>query len=803
MPDESKKLVIGVGLDGTDFQSLMDRLRQLEQAAKKVADSFAAIRTGTGGVAGVGGAPMAGVATVGTVMSGAGASGDPEIARVQLLKRSYEELTAALSRYRSERDILGRAGGGTGSAAPTPAGILDASGRMVRPLDTMSVATPSGSARGPSYSAFEAQTVNINAQTVNINGNVSGGGDGGGAGGGSGPSATTPSPAPSPSGRSSGVVSMGGKIQRGAAIARTAIDTLEAGMDVYRYATVAPLKNQAGQQSLNSYLINALLSGNVAPFMAIQQQGGLGAIRNQYGMENVALMSNIARIGSGVASMAGGIGGLLGAGIGTAILPGVGTAVGGLIGGLAGGAFGSMISGGARTVGFNVVDLMTGGVEAQVQQSMLQNIQTFQKTRPFEYAGMELFSQKAERILESTRALSRTGYGGTAARSLAMDIAGQYNIDPERAVELMTQASRQVPYGVYGLTAGLAGMEQMKYSGESQQAVTRILAAQQLRLSGSQLRLGQGPDPLDIMGVIRYAQSGISDGATGVVDLNKRSRIGIEEFTAEAISSRYLGRFGTMSETEMGTFASMVGYGAATPMAAQMRERGIRGFESASSQALPQMMMIEYLKKNYPNLRSDQIMNIARMDAISLRSEEKLRRFGIPADRAADAATKLSGFQMDVTLGFAVDPSTRVGQKIGKGGLSQFVRGGKMTADDESDLVSMLMATRPETMGDYESAKGFLEAMGARTFGAAVKGQRITPKEGGEPAAAETVAASRAAAVELEKRTITDFSQNIGSVMRDAASSLTSAATRIDGYVNVFSGTGNRNPPKVGPARTK
>jgi hypothetical protein len=799
MPDTSSKTMeFKVGIDGNDFQSLMDRLRQLEQAAKKVADSFASIRVGTSGVAGVGGAPMAGVPTAATVASGMGAAGDPEINRIQLLKRSYEELTSALSRYRSERDILGRASGGTGSAAPTPAGILDASGRVVRPLDTMSVASSTGSARGPSYNALEAQIVNINAQTVNINGPVSGGGgDGGGAGGGTGGGTA---PDGTPQGRGARV----GGFQRSVAALQMGFAAAEAGVDVYKYGTFAGLRNQGGQQVLNAHLLQSMLGGNIAPFMAMREMGGYDAIKDQYGLSGANTLSTYMRLGSGLTSVVGGIGGMLaggvaGAAIGSAV-PIVGTAIGGLVGALGGGMFGSMVSGGVSKTGYAAVDLMTGRVAAQEQQDMLEAIQDYQKTKPFEYMGLEMYSQKAERILGSTRSLSRTTYGGMGGRQMAQDVAAQYNIDPERAVDLAIQVARLAPKGLQQTLAGLAGMEQMEYDSSARQAVLRTISMQQLRVGS----IGQGAlDPLNMMGIIRYAQTGRSEnvvmGAGGmpIVAPTGPSRMGIEEFTAQSISSRYMGRFGTMSDQEMANYSAMVGAGSGSVIESQMREQGLRGFEAASSQALPQMMALEHIKNRFGYLRPYQMMALSQLDPVSLRSDEKLIRLGVKPGDVEAFRSSVSSIKLESTLGFGIDTGSVVGKAVkAAGGLAAFLP--TSTKAQREQLAIMTSVSRGETMGDIEPTMGLFSALSQGKVSAKdLKDRRIVPEEGGDVDAAETVRASRAAGVELERR-VPEFAKNIGGVMREAANSLLGASTRIDGYVNTFTGTSTAKPRKIG-----
>lgn len=818
MADETKKgIEISLNIDAKQAKDLENVFTRLGQAADLLAQKFAAMNNAMGGTAagaaGATGRPLVGVATG---AAGAASRESPLLAQFratnQYLTDTYLKTLQKVAEAQrgitafGPRSSLGGGGVATGSGP-----ILDPYGRPARPLDD--VAIPTSRTTGPSLSQLEVDTVTINAKTVNINGEGIGGGAGGGIGGGGDGGGGT-SPKGTPQGRGVG-------FQRGVAAAQVGFAALEAGVDVYRYATFAGLKNQAGQQALNAQLLQSLLSGNIAPFMAMREMGGYEAVKSQYGLAGANTLSAYLRLGSGLANVAGGIGGMVagglaGAAIGSAV-PVVGTAIGGFVGALGGGMFGSMVSGGITKAGYSAVDLMTGRVAAQEQQDMLAAIQEYQKTKPFEYMGLELYSQKAERILGSTRALSRTTYGGIGGRQMAQDVAAQYNIDPEHAVDIAIQASKMAPRGLQQTLAGLAGMEQMEYDSSARQAVLRTISMQQMRVGS----LGQGAlDPLNMMGIIRYAQSGRSEntvngtavnvsatgriggavsagGAVGIVAPTGPSRMGIEEFTAQSISGRYMGRFGTMSDQEMANYSAMIGAGSGSVIESQMREQGLRGFEAASSQALPQMMTLEYIKKNFSYLRPYQMMALSQLDPVSLRSDEKLIRLGVKPEDVEAFRSTVSSVKLESTLGFGIDTGSAVGKKVkAAGGLAAFLP--TATKAQKEQLAIMTSVSRGETMGDIEPTMGLFSALSQGKVSAkGLKDRKITPEEGGDPDAAETVRASRAAGVELERR-VPEFAKNISGVMREAANSILGASNKIDGYVNTFTGTGTAKPRKVG-----
>jgi hypothetical protein len=823
MPDtSSKNLEFRVGVDGNDFQSLMEKLRQLEQAAKGVANSFAAIKAGTSGAAG--GAALPGVPTPASVAGGMGAAGDPEIVRIQTLKKSYEDLTSALKNYRAEKDIVGRVSGGTGSAAPTPAGLVDPSGRLIRPLDTMSVASSTGSARGPSYSAFEAQTVNINAQTVNINGPVSGGGDGAGGGGtGAGaPPALTGGGGVTPSAPSR----KSGGLQRGVAAIQTGLGAAESALDVYKYQTFAGLKNQAAQQGLNDYLLQSVLSGNVAPLIAMKRMGGYESIQGQYGLSGINTLGSYMKLAGGVTGIVGGLGGMAaGAAIGTAVAPGLGTAVGGLVGALGGGIFGSMVSGGVRTAGYSATDLMTGKVDAQEQQNILDAIQTFQRTNPFLSTGLDMFSQRAPHMLAQTRRLR--GLGSTTSTQLYEQIKDQavrYNVDPDRAVDMAIGISGQIPLGESGSRSILAASmmaEQLGYDPTAiEGSLSSLYQAARMGYRGKasgmannffpQLGLSGEAYGAHLLGMAKYARKG--NLASLTVGANKADPLAfIDEMALRASSQFAVSRFGGMSDEGIFNVQKMLVGGEAPPQTAlefSMRERAMASLQADTSKTLPYMVRLEKIKQIAPNLDPYKQMLVAQMSPMDLQNPAALARLGISSSQAQ----AILGAGIGAEYGLALDPTKGVGATIQRplkqGGFGGDVLGALRSGKLKEEQLEEIAQRRSAFMGtslDVEMARlrelaikpeGYSEKSLVRRAELGIASGAT--REAGDPAAAETVKASRALAVELERR--------IPDVIRQFSSELRATSERLNGLAATFttaSGAGKGAKVQPGAAAKK
>lgn len=719
MAEEGKKIEFGIALDGTDFQSLMEKLRQLEQAAKGVANSFAAIKTGTSG--GAGGAALPGVPTPASVTGGMGAAGDPEIVRIQTLKKSYEDLTTALKNYRAEKDILGRAAGGTGSAAPTPAGLVDASGRLIRPLDTMSVATPSGSARGPAYSALEAQTVNINAQTVNINGNVSGGGGDGAGGGGTGAGTGGTADGPSPTSRGRGGTSFQSKM----AAVQTAIGVAETGIDLYKYYTTSGLKNQAGQQAYNTYMYQNLLSGKVASLAAIQEMGGYSAIQNQYGMAGANTASKYLSMAGGVAQAATGVAGMLtGAAAGAVVGTAVGGPVGGVIGAIGGGVFGSMVTRGVSTAGRSAIDLMTGKVDAEEQQNIVAAIEEYKKTKPFEYMAMDLFDQQRGSMVASQRALGRVGIGGPRAFDLANILPATYGFSMGDAMGIAQSAARGRSFrgneDEYKATMSvLGGLQAAGYSGSFGSGLMNMVGL--LEIGGY-----APPNAFKRGGRKAFGESALL-GMFGFGDQN------VDEAVVSRVQAGLMGYGGLASSGGIGAYANMLGSGVTNAQQVMLRQQGIAALGAMAQEPLSQAMSMMEFKRLVPQATVAQQQIAAKLKPEEYMDTEKIMRLinpygprvvnGIPQAgylkefaKAQMVGERMTSQLFDVAQSQVVERSGELGKLLkgkGKGFLGSFIEGGQ-TDPKYAGYMEELAQSIAGTVGGVEQGRQMIEAYARR-----------------------------------------------------------------------------------------
>jgi hypothetical protein len=209
------------------------------------------------------------------------------------------------------------------------------------------------------------------------------------------------------------------------------------------------------------------------------------------------------------------------------------------------------------------------------------------------------------------------------------------------------------------------------------------------------------------------------------------------------------------------------------------------------------MMALEHIKNRFGYLRPYQMMALSQLDPVSLRSDEKLIRLGVKPGDVEAFRSSVSSIKLESTLGFGIDTGSVVGKAVkAAGGLAAFLP--TSTKAQREQLAIMTSVSRGETMGDIEPTMGLFSALSQGKVSAKdLKDRRIVPEEGGDVDAAETVRASRAAGVELERR-VPEFAKNIGGVMREAANSLLGASTRIDGYVNTFTGTSTAKPRKIG-----
>lgn len=774
MAEATKGVEISLKVNTEDARKLDDVIKRLGKSADELTAKFTAMNSAMtgGGIGGMAAPSKAGVAVAG-ILGGKGGE-SPLMKQFReidgFLKNTYLKTLQQVNE--AQRGLLI----GTSGRAGVPTGN--------RPLDKDITAPSTKTAAGPAFSAFEVNTVNINAQTVNINTSRVGGASAAGGG--------TGTPSDVTGGGSVGGMPSGGGINR----AKWATDTIQdvlSGVSSIRQAEMEagflPLKAQVGKSALQSYARSQYMSGDFTFLSALHglttakdptQQDTFGTLAKQFGFKSQAsdiLALNRASAFAGMLGSAFGIGTGGGGGGGTSGGLSMGGGSGGFGMGGGGGGFGGVLRGGAKWM-LSQAQQLAGMEQVTEQQNMIRALEEYMQLPV--YQNERYFMQQRSQMISTQRELNRTGIGGGRAFDIANILPSAYGIQTGEAMGLAGVASHARTFrdeADYAST--LNSLAKMQTTGYGQSAMSGVMGmAAMLDVRG-----GGFTNERTLLGMFGGGISG---------------SINVQEAAMQQAQQSMVGFGGITSESGLGVYGAMLTGGVVNAQEVSLRAGGLKSFGQISQMPLMQAMTLMRLQKEMPGLSVAQQMTIQRMTPAELLDKEKLANiidpYGKDPNRVVRAqllGEKLSGGLFDTAASQVVSKTTALGQALssgqysGAGGLGRLVTDISGKKDPTSIGMMREISMSLGQIGDMgtEQARAMAEAFGAR--GAKVTAPAL--KEG-----------ARQPLVDQEKVTLATQTESLYAGMNTALTTLTGVFANAQSEIsNIISQLANNTTTKI------